>query len=131
MNDAIHYYSDTIDPVVRSSPTDVFLVTIEAKPKPDTDEAKEYAGAFCSCWVNADDLRSAERRTVDVMDEQNWIPFRFDEWHLVGPDFYRDWKPREENDVDCRNFPKQALIDGEVFVAYTFPLDAPDAEETD
>ena len=131
MTEAIHYYSDTIDPVVLSSPTDVFLITIEAKPKPNTDKAKEYAGAFCNCWVNANDLRSAERRTVEVMEEQNWIPFRFDDWSLVNRDFYRDWKPKDEDDLDIRDFPDQALIDGEIFVAHTFPIDAPDADQTD
>lgn len=125
------YYSDTIDPVFRTSKDEVFLITIEAKPKPETDESKEYAGAFCNCYVNADDLRTAERRAVQIMDECNWIPFRFDEWTIVSRKFYDDWKPLNEGDTDVREYVDQALIDGEVLVEHTFPIDAPDANDTD
>lgn len=126
-----NYYSDTIDPVFRSRPDEVFLITIEAKPKLGSKESREFAGAYCNCWVNAEDLRTAERRTVQIMKENNWIAYRFDEWSLVDSEFYRDWKPKEEGDLDISGFADQALVDGAVLVSHTFPIDAPDANDTD
>ena len=131
VSDEIQYYSDTIEPVFRTSKKQVFLVMIEAKPKPDSDEAKEFGGAFCNCWVNADDLRTAERSAVLMMEQDNWIPHRFDEWSLVDREFYRNWKPLNEGDIDVSGFVDQALIDGEVLVNHTFPIDDPENDESE
>jgi hypothetical protein len=123
------YYSDGIDPVRRSSPEEVFLVTIEARPTPDAEDYDEAGGAFVNCWVDADDLRTAERRAVALIEEDGWRPHRFDSWKLVTRDTYADWEPDDEGEQDPREMVGQALADGEVCVFHTWPRDAPDGDE--
>jgi len=125
------YYSDGLDPVVRSSPDELFLVTIEARPEPGSDEYGDAGGAFVNCWVNADDLRTAERRAVVLIQDHGWRPQRFEEWSLVSRATYADWEPGDDGGPDLREVFAQALIDGEACVFNTWPLDALDAGDAD
>jgi hypothetical protein len=120
------YYADGIEPVRRSSPDELFLVTMEARPAPDSEEFGEVGGSFVNCWVAADDLRTAERRAVALIQEAGWMPHRFEEWSLVTRETYAD-----EDAPDLRELFEQALIDGEVCVFYEWPVDAPDASDAD
>jgi hypothetical protein len=123
------YYSDCIDPVRRSSSGELFLLTIEARPEPDSDDSGDAGGAFVNCWVNADDLRTAERRAVALIQEYGWRPHRFEEWELVTRATYTDWEPGDDGGPDLREVVDQAFIDGEVCVFNTWPVDAPDADD--
>ena len=124
------YYSDGIDPVHRASPAELFLVTIEARPEPDSDEYGAAGGAFVNCWIDADDLRTAERRAVALIREDGWRPHRFDSWSLVTRDTYADAEPGDD-EPDYREVLDQAFADGEACVFNTWPADAPDADEDD
>ena len=121
------YYSDGIDPVRRASADELFLVTIEARPGPDADEYGEAGGAFVNCWVDADDLRTAERRAVALIEENGWRPHRFEEWELVTRTTYADREPPADGEPDFRELVDQAFADGEACVFNTWPVDAPDA----
>jgi hypothetical protein len=123
------YYSDSIAPVRRSSPGELFFIIIEARPEPDTDEYEKSGGAFVNCWVDADDLRTAERRSVVLIQTGGWKPHRFEEWSIVTRETYMAWQPTDEDDVDLRELVEQAFTDGEVCVFNTWPVDAPDADE--
>ena len=123
------YYSDGVDPVHRSSPHELFLVTIEVRPESGSAEAGEVGGAFVNCWVDADDLRAAERRAVAGIREQGWRPHRFEEWKLVTRATYTDWSPQDGGGPDLREVVDQAFVDGDVFVFNTWPADAPDAPD--
>lgn len=124
------YHSDSIAPVRRSSPDELFLITIEARPKPDSVEFGEVGGAFVNCWVDADDLRTAERRAVALIQENGWQPHRFDDCEMVTRATYIDRKLTDDG-LDLREIVKQAFIDGEVCVFNTWPVDVPDAESRD
>jgi hypothetical protein len=103
------YYSDGIDPIQRSSPAELFLVTLEARPEPDSDEYKEAGGAFVNCWVNADDLRTAERRAVALVREAGWRPHRFDAWEIVTRDTYANSQPSDDAGPDLLEIVAQAF----------------------
>jgi hypothetical protein len=122
------YYSDGIDPVTRNGPEELFLVTIEARPQPDSAEYGISEGAFVNCWINADDLRTAERRAVELVHENGWRPHRFEDWDIVTRDTYADEKPGED-EPDFRELVEQAFADGDACIFNTWPVDAPDAEE--
>ncbi len=126
--DQPEYYSDSIAPVRRSSAEELFLVTIEARPEPDSDEYGEAGGAFVNCWVDADDLRTAERRALALIELEGWRPHRFDDWELVTRATYANREPTEDG-LDLREIVEQAFIDGEVCEFYSWPIDAPDADE--
>ena len=123
------YYSDGLDPVRRSSRDELFLLTIEARPEPGSDRCGEAGGAFVSCWVNADDLRTAERRAVALVMENGWRPHRFEAWELVTRATYAGRTPRDDGGPDSREVVDQAFVDGEVCVFNTWPVDAPDADD--
>ena len=125
------YYSDGINPVRRSSPDELFLVTIEARPEPGSGESGEAGGAFVNCWVDADDLRAAERRAVALIRESGWRPHRFEDWELVTRASYANREPQDDGGPDLRELVDQAFIDGEVCVFNTWPVDAPDADDED
>ncbi len=123
------YYSDGIEPVRRSSSDELFLLTIEARPEPDSEDYGEVGGAFVNCWVNADDLRAAERRAVTLIQEHGWRPHRFEEWELITRATYADLQPGDDGEPDLREVVDQAFIDGEVCVFNMWPVDAPDAND--
>jgi hypothetical protein len=123
------YYSDGIDPIRRSSPDELFLITIEARPEPGADEYGDAGGAFVNCWVNAADLRMAERRAVALIRDHGWRPHRFEEWELVTRATYTGREQESDGGPDLREVVEQAFLDGEVCVFNTWPVDASDADE--
>jgi hypothetical protein len=122
------YYSDRIDPVTRSGPHELFLITIEAVPEPESEDYGEAGGAFVNCWINADTLRTAERLATKLIRENDWRPHRFEAWEIVTRDTYAVEEPGED-EPDLRELVEQAFVDGEACVFNTWPVDAPDAEE--
>jgi hypothetical protein len=123
------YYSDGVEPVRRSSSEEVFFLIIEARPEPGSDDYGKAGGAFVNCWVNVDNLRSAERRAVALIMGNGWKPHRFEEWKLVTRETYRDLGPPEDGEPDLSEIVDQTLIDGEVAIFNAWPVDAPDAIE--
>jgi hypothetical protein len=123
------YYADHIEPVYRSSSDELFFLTIEARPEPEVDEYGKAGGAFVSCWVNTDDLRTAERKAVTLIHGHGWRSHRFDEWKLVTRATYVDRDDQIDEEIDLRELVEQAFIDGEVCVFNCWPMDAPDADE--
>jgi hypothetical protein len=121
------FYSDRIEPVYRSSTAELFLITIEARPEPESPDFGEAGGAFVTCWVNAADLRQAERRAVALIESDGWRPRRFDSWELVTRGTYADREPPTDGSPDLREMVEQAFVDGEVCIFHTWLVDAPDA----
>jgi hypothetical protein len=123
------YYSDAIDPVTRSSREELFYIVMEARPGPAAQEYGEAGGAFVNCWVDADDLRAAQRRAVDLIRESGWRPHRLESWEIVTRDSYAEWVSGDDGGFDPRDAMTQAFIDGEVCEYFCWPADAPDADE--
>jgi hypothetical protein len=78
--------------------------------------------------VDADNLRTAERRAVALLREDGWRPHRFEQWELVSRATYAGRGPRDDGGPDLREVVDQAFIDGEVCVFNTWPVDAPDVD---
>ena len=123
------YFSDGIDPVCRSSDKELFLVTIEAKPNHGSGEYEEKGGAFVNCWINAVDLRTAERRAVALIQSAGWTPYRIEEWAIVTRETYANIHADDTDDLDTRELIEQAFIVGEIAVFNTWPQDAPDGDD--
>jgi hypothetical protein len=122
------YYSDGIAPVRRGSRDELFHIIIVATPEPEAADYGVAGGAFVNCWVDADDLRAAERRAVALIHQAGWRPQRFDEWSIVTREKYVDCKADREEEPDLCKFVEQAFTDGEVCIFNIWPVDAPDAE---
>ncbi len=121
-------YSDTIAPVHRASPDEVFFISMEACPEPGSEDFGVEGGAFVNCYVDADDLRTAEICAIAHIQEQGWRPHRFSEWHLKCAECADDTEPEHGGDSP-RKLIEQALLDGIVSVFHTWPIDAPDAHD--
>lgn len=127
-DDKPRLFADTIAPVVRTAPDELFLLTIEAVPDPDSDEAADTGGAYVNCWADAGDLRAAELRAVALIEEAGWRPVRLDDWSLVSDAFYADAEPTEDG-VDYRELVAEARRDGYALVFNMWPADAEDADD--
>jgi hypothetical protein len=76
-------YSDTVGTIRRNSADEVFLVRMEARPNPENDESQEIGGGFVNCWINVDELRDAELRSIALIQENEWSAVKFEKWELV------------------------------------------------
>ena len=121
-------YADTIAPVHRTMPGEVFFISMEACPEPDSEDFGIEGGAYVNCYVDADDLRTAEIRAVTHIHEHGWRPQRFDTWHLTCAECADDTQPEHGGDSP-RELIQQALLDGSVCIFHTWPIDAPDATD--
>ena len=45
----MNLYADTIAPVSRTKPEELFLIRMAAKPSPENPEAAEVGGAYANC----------------------------------------------------------------------------------
>lgn len=122
------FFSDTIRPISRNSPAEVFLLTIEAKPDSGAADFGTVGGAFVNCWIDADSLQTAERRAIALIREQNWYAVKLDTWQMVTRETYMGREPPDEG-PNPADLVEQAFIDGEVCVFYKYPVNAPDAND--
>ncbi len=130
--DPSNLYADTIGPVYRSGPGEVFFVRLEACPEPGSDEFGSSGGAYVNCYIDADDLRTAELRAVALIQANGWQPTRFDTWQLTCAECASASRDPEAPDAASpRELVQQALADGEVCEFYCWPIDAPDADDCD
>lgn len=69
---------------MRKGADELFLIRIVAKPNPENQEASEAGGAYVICWVDADDLTTAETRAIEAIEGERWQSMKFDHWELVS-----------------------------------------------
>jgi hypothetical protein len=119
-------YAETIAPVFRTKAGELFLLTLEANPGPDSEDYGRVGGAFVNCWVDAADLRTAELRALGLIEKHGWRSHRFESWELVSRETYVNREPPIDGAPDFRELVEQAFVDGEVCVFNIWPLDAPD-----
>lgn len=123
-------YDDTesLEQFRRSSPDELFLVTIKATPEPGSEEFGEAGGAFVNCWINVDDLATAEGVATAMIEENGWRAIRLDDWELVTLETYADREPTEEDAPDLRELVAQAFVDGAACVFHTWAIDSDEEE---
>jgi hypothetical protein len=109
-------------------PEEVFFLRIIARPAPGSEDFGHEGGAYVNCYVDAEDLRSAELRAIDLIRQDGWKPERFDTWQLTCADCADDTPP-DYGAPSSRSLVEQARIDGGCCVFHTWPIDAPDADE--
>ena len=123
-------FADTIEPVKRRSADELFLVRVIAKPLPDNSGAAEIGGAYINCWVNVDDLRTAEQRAIDRVREEQWRPTKFEHWELVCRRCYvEDSKYDEDERRESLARVDEAFEYGIAITFFCWPVDAPDADD--
>jgi hypothetical protein len=86
----------------------------KAHPKKSTAAFQSYGGAHLACWVNVKDPKEARQRAEALIAESDWEIDALEDEHALTREGY-------EESSDGLQYYDQALIDGEVLVAYTFP----------
>ena len=109
-------------------PDEVFFIRMEASPEPGSDDFSTEGGGVVNCYVDADDLRTAELRAISLIRQHGWQPQRFETWELTCGECAKD-TPADDGSPTSRELVEQALLDGECCVFYTWPIDAPDAND--
>jgi hypothetical protein len=97
----------------------LFYLCFEVTPKPDSPHAQRWGGAFVNCWIDRASFQKAERVARRHIEKQGWSMSKLDEAREIIVGEYDDEAPGKD-------YFEQALVDGEVFVFYTWPKDAQD-----
>jgi hypothetical protein len=97
----------------------MFLVTLEASPKPSHAEYGEVDGAFANCWVNEATAGLAEAVAREGIEGHGWDVVELDEVREITREEYRD-------DPEALEFFDQAMLDGLVIVFYRWAVGADD-----
>jgi len=82
----------------------IYYVIIEAVPKPDNTESKEFGGAFVGCWVKAATRKEARARAKGHVDKEGWEYVKTEELFKVDRSLYmEDPETLEYYDYACEN----------------------------
>ena len=102
----------------------VYVVTVEAVPAPDSERFATYAGAFINVYVRTSSSDEAIAAATQEVAEAGWVCRSIDEAAFLTREDLCD-SPEGSSHFD------QAMLDGVVVVIHSFPIAAPDREETE
>jgi hypothetical protein len=119
-------YSDQIHPVSRASSDEVFFLSFEAYPEPGSEHFGEVGGAYIHCYLDTDDLRSAENQAIALLQEEGWRPHRLEGWEVTSVENANDTIRNDNGHRQC-DLVEIALTEGHSVVYYCWEIDAPDA----
>jgi hypothetical protein len=97
----------------------MYLVNLEAHPKPDSEAYGTVSGAQAVCWVDTHDPDEAERRSRLTLAEAGWDTEEVNELRRITRDEFVSAQ------ISLDRF-DQALTDGIVVSLHTWPVGAPD-----
>ena len=66
----------------------MYCLTFQVRPKPDSEHAAKYAGAYAVCWIDFKDQWGAEQLARIALDEEGWIIEKCEEVHCPTRDNY-------------------------------------------
>ena len=105
-----------IDFISRVTLMKMHYLIYDAQPKANSDKAKEFGGAYVSCWIMSDNLEEANLIAKGMISEQGWVNITLDEGYEIDESHYKNKK-------DGLEYYRQALIDKEVLVFHTYPIE--------
>lgn len=97
----------------------VILLTIIAKPKPDTPDTEGVGGAYVNAWIKATQEEEAERIAKALIIESGWSPGLITDVSEFGDVC--------DVSVDERSYFEEAASAGYCLVFHQWPKDAEDS----
>jgi len=94
----------------------LYFLTYLSRPKAGSESFESYGGAYINCWIDAGSEAQAEERSSTGISQAGWLVESLEYSSVVTREAYAD------DDVGLQYF-EQALIDKEVYVFHTWPLD--------
>lgn len=95
------------------------FITYHLRPSEEFDNEEQVGGAYVNCFIETDSSQQAQDIAKKQIVELNWEIIELEELTNLDQDTVSD-----EN----REYYEQALIDKEVFVFYTYPIDELEGE---
>lgn len=126
----MNLFADTVAAVRRKKADELFLVRMVAKPSPKNKEAADTGGAYVNCWIDADDLRSAEQTAIEKIRAEQWQATKFEHWEIVCRQCYID-DPEIDNEERRESLEQvdEAFQYGFALTFHCWPLEAPDSSD--
>lgn len=95
---------------------EMFLLTYHCKPQSQTDDLEDVAGAYINCWIEAENFEQAGISARQELDEMDWQVLELEEAFTVTREDYSE-------DPNGLEYYEQALIDKQVFLIHTYPIE--------
>lgn len=89
----------------------MYFITYHGKPKTNNQEVGETIGAYINCYIEADNLKQAEKIARNEIDEMNWDILTRDEAYTIDNESISD---------EGREYYEQAIIDKAVYVFHSY-----------
>lgn len=96
----------------------MFFIQLRVRPAENSPNAVEYGGAYANCWVQREVLSDAMAAAIDLVHDAGWQAETVEEERQVF---------REEFNGDGLEYFDQAVLDNEVCVFHTWPIDSSNA----
>lgn len=106
----------------------MFVVTVKVKPKPETEQANRFGGAYALCWIDFQLQDGAEHLARFYIEQGGWIPEEVKQVSWVDEEFYDTEYEGEERDR-LKQYYGEAAADGVCVVFYRWSIDAEDSNE--
>ena len=92
----------------------VYVVSLEARPAPDSPEFSQIAGAFVNVYAKTNSQTEALRMAIAEIADAQWIILAMQEDYLLSRD-------EASGSPEVLSYYEQALIDGVVLVFHNYP----------
>ncbi len=101
---------------------EIHYFLIKVLPDLNSDNFKEYGGAYFNCWVRRDSFKEAEETALETIRANGWNPVKIEDYNLPVREQYAD-EPESLEVFD------QAIEYGEGYIADTWPIE-PQEDDT-
>jgi hypothetical protein len=68
----------------------MWYFVLKVSPKPDTENAKEFGGAYVNCWIDFREQIGAEHLAKFYLDQEGWQYDKTEEANWVEKEDYDD-----------------------------------------
>ena len=90
------------------------FITYHVRPTEEFDNEEGIGGAYVNCFIESESSQQAQEIAKKQITELKWEIFELEELTHMDQDTVSEEK---------REYYEQALIDKEVFVFYTYPIE--------
>ncbi|PSR54089.1 hypothetical protein AHMF7605_11435 [Adhaeribacter arboris] len=94
----------------------MFLLIYHGKPQSQTGDLEDVGGAYIKCWIESENFDQADTTAQQEIEGMGWNVLELDEAFTITREDYSE-------DLNELEYYEQALIDKEVFLFHTYPIE--------
>ena len=92
----------------------IYFLTFHTKPTLANEQVNKIEGAYINCWIDADDIETAEKTAAQKIQDTNWEILNTEDGYEITREDY----PSRNKGLECY---EQALVDKEVYLTRVYP----------